>query len=82
MCRLQNIAMCDYQGSVTSGQTDAGQSDPSVPLSFAGDKKLLLLCLFRHILRTFLDKNEKIINHHIAGGTRKSDPRVQDLLHP
>ena len=41
MCRLQNIAMRDYQKSVTTGQTDgqtdAGQSDPYVPLCFAGD---------------------------------------------
>ena len=49
MCRLRNIhvAMRDYQGSVTTGetdgrterQTDAGQSDPYVPLCFAGDTK-------------------------------------------
>ena len=41
MRRLRNIAMCDYQESVTTGQTDgqtdAGQSDPYVPLCFAGD---------------------------------------------
>ena len=30
MCRLRNIAMRDNQGSVTTGQTDAGQSDPYV----------------------------------------------------
>ena len=36
MCRLQNIAMCDYHESVPTGQTwiygqtDAGQSDPYV----------------------------------------------------
>ena len=39
MCRLRNIAMRDYQESVTSGQTDrwkdARQSDPYVPLCFA-----------------------------------------------
>ena len=33
--------MCDYQESVTTGQThghtDAGQSDPYVPLCFTGD---------------------------------------------
>ena len=40
MCRLRNIAMRDYQESVTTGQTDAGQSDPYVPLCFAGDTKL------------------------------------------
>ena len=48
MCRLRNIAMRDYQESVTTGQmdrqtdrqTDAGQSDPYVPLCFAGDTKM------------------------------------------
>ena len=43
MCRLRNIAMRDYQESVTTGQTDtqtdAGQSDPCVPLCFVGDTK-------------------------------------------
>ena len=43
MCRLRNIAMRDYQESVitgqTDGQTDAKQSDPYVPLCFAGDAK-------------------------------------------
>ena len=45
MCRLRNIAMRDYQESVTDGQTDRqmdektddGQSDPYVPLCLAGD---------------------------------------------
>ena len=40
MCRLRNIAMRDYQESVTTGQTDAGQSDPYVPLCFSGDTKM------------------------------------------
>ena len=43
MYRLWNIAMCDYQESVTTlltdGQTDAGQCDPYVPLCFAGNTK-------------------------------------------
>ena len=43
MCPLWNIAMPDYQESVTTGQTHrqtyAGQSDPYVPLCFAGDAK-------------------------------------------
>ena len=34
------------------------------------------------IFCAFLDKNEKIINHHIEGGTRESHPRVRDLQHP
>ena len=46
MCRLRNIAMRDYQESVTTGRTDgqndAGQSDPYVPLCFAGDTKMTL----------------------------------------
>ena len=43
MCRVPNIAMRDYmyQESVTTGQTDAGQSDPYVPLCFAGDTKTI-----------------------------------------
>ena len=40
---LQILAMCDYQERVTdrqtNGQTDDGQSDPYVPLCFAGDTK-------------------------------------------
>ena len=48
ICRLRNIAMRDYQESVTTGQTDtqrdgqkdAGQSDPDVPLCLAGDTKI------------------------------------------
>ena len=51
MCRLRNIAMRDYQESVTPGQTDRrtdrqtddGQSDPYVPLCFAGDTKIGVL---------------------------------------
>ena len=47
MCRLRNIAMRDYKESVTTGQThrqtdgrtDAGQSDPYVPLCSAGVTK-------------------------------------------
>ena len=41
MCRLRTIAMREYQESVTSEQTDAGQSDPYVPLCFAGDTKTI-----------------------------------------
>ena len=43
MCRLRNKAMCNYQESVTIGQTDAGQSDPYVPLCLAGNTKVKLL---------------------------------------
>ena len=31
--------MCEYKESVTTGQTDAGQSDPYMPLCFAGNTK-------------------------------------------
>ena len=44
MCRLRNITMRDYQESVTTGQTDAGQSDPYVLLCFAGDTKKQVFC--------------------------------------
>ena len=43
MCRLQNIAMRDYQESVATGQTDAqtdGQTDAGQSDSFAGDTKM------------------------------------------
>ena len=48
MCRLRNTAMRDYQESGTTRQThaqtdrqtDAGQSNPYVPLCFAGDTKM------------------------------------------
>ena len=51
MCRLRNIAMHEYQESVTTRQTDrhtdrrmdrhtdVGQSDPYVSLCFTGDTK-------------------------------------------
>ena len=54
MHRLRNIALRDFQESVTTGhtdrrtdrQTDARQSDPYVPLRFAGNIiKLLILNL-------------------------------------
>ena len=38
MCRLRNIAMRDYQESAITTLTDR-QSDPYVPLCFAGDTK-------------------------------------------
>ena len=52
MCRLRNIAMRDYHESVTTGQTvtqpdgqtDAGQSDPYVPLCFACDTSTEFSC--------------------------------------
>ena len=44
MCRLQNIAMRDYKESVTTGQTDAGQSDHYVQLSSQATQKLYEVC--------------------------------------
>ena len=34
----------DYQESVTTGQTDTGQSDPHVSLCFARTKNVVLIC--------------------------------------
>ena len=44
VCRLRNIAMHDYQESVTTGQIDTqdSQCDPYVPLCFAGVTKIIL----------------------------------------
>ena len=39
MCRLRNIAMRDYQESVTTGQTD-GQSDRQTP------EKVIPMCRY------------------------------------
>ena len=59
MCRLRNIAMHDYQKSVTTGQTDrqtdAGQSDPYVPLCFAGNTKTLLRTSRPFFLSSFVE---------------------------
>ena len=62
MGRLRNIAMRDYQESVTTGQTDthvltdAGQRDPYVPLCFAGDRKMMssTRCCRNVELKTFI----------------------------
>ena len=32
MCRLRNIAMCDYQESVTTGQTHRQTPDKVIPM--------------------------------------------------
>ena len=49
MFRLRNIAMRDYQESVTDGQTDEGQSDPYVPLCVAGDTKMVAAFQGMHV---------------------------------
>ena len=48
MCGLRNIAMRDYQESVTTRHTDARQIDPYVQLYFAGDTKRVSL-LFKKL---------------------------------
>ena len=63
MCRLQNIAMRDYQESVTTGQTDtqtdAGQSYPYVPLCSAGNTKTIFKFLIIFIkLKQFFQNTE------------------------
>ena len=58
MCRLQNTAMRDYQESVTTGQTDAGQSDPCVPLYFASDSKSEILLGFVNIFVHFYTRHK------------------------
>ena len=68
MCRLQNIALCDYKESMTTRQTDirtdrqtdAGQSDPYMPLCFAGDTKNMPL-----IIRSRGTKKNYIASHFI-----------------
>ena len=40
-----------YQESVTTGQTHAGQSDPYVPICFAGDTKMTIFqILYQYLL--------------------------------
>ena len=83
MCRLRNIAMRDYQESVTTGQThgrtDAGQSDPYVPLCFAGDtKSLLCKDLINSITGTSLgllapfsmQKYNVFVKHYVPAATK------------
>ena len=46
-----------------------------------GWKSTLFMAFFIVELIHFASRR-KIINHHVAGGTRESHPRVQDLQHP
>ena len=57
MCHLRNIAMRDYKESVTGqidtrmhAKTDTGQSDPYVPLCFAGDTKSTSYYIYVHVI--------------------------------
>ena len=53
--------MRDYQESVTTGQThshrrtDARQSDPYVPLCFAGDTKSMYMYAKQEMLKRYLN---------------------------
>ena len=64
MCHLRNIAMCYYQESVTTRQTDrqtdARQSDPFVPLCLAGTQKRSLVKVFNiFAIWKIMGKNKK-----------------------
>ena len=64
MCRLRNIAMRDYQESVTTGQTDARQSDRYVPLCFAGNTKMAQ-CSMQHYKKALNQLNYTPITRYI-----------------
>ena len=93
MCRLQNLAMGDYQESVTTDrqtdrQTDAGQSDPYVPLCFAGDTKMIrnfgLFCsfvigrdmLFLSVPQSELTANAKMWSIQVAATSQKVNASI------
>ena len=67
MCHLQNIAMGDYQESVTTGQTDrqtdertdAGTSDLFVQLCFAGNTKMNYIKVTDTGLETYFFSNSQ-----------------------
>ena len=75
MCCLQNIAMRDYQERATTGQThgqtDAGQSDPYVPLCFA-------IIMFYFILSNY-EIIYLLVQLHVSGKLKKC---LQHGLHP
>ena len=48
-CVACESTMCDYQESGTTRQTDARQSDPYVPLCFAGHTTMMLLTICNEI---------------------------------
>ena len=75
MCGLRNIAMRDYQESMTTGhtdtrtdgQTDAGQSDPYVLLCFAGDTKIKdFINAQIHMMEFAMEVTTQPINLHLA----------------
>ena len=86
MCRLRNIAMRDYQESVTIGQTDththtqtdARQSDPYVLLCFAGDNNYVYM-YFRDINRIHKRTTKKIYRLSTQRHKNKSTQIHPDL---
>ena len=87
MFRLRKIAMRDYQESVITGQTDTGQSDPYMPLCFAGDTKitaiiLSITSLHNFILVLYLDFLPLSFSILVICMTLKYDENVlNDLVH-
>ena len=81
MCCLRNIAMCDYQEGVTTGQTDAGQSDPYVPLCFAGDTKTDHTISDHHIVFAFHANNGYNPSHfEVKGHIYRYQPYLQQYI--
>ena len=77
-CVACKTALCDYQESVTTGQTDtqrdgqtdAGQSDPYVPLCFTGNfwqHSEECMCHLRNIV--LCDYQESVTTGQTDGGT-------------
>ena len=63
MCRLRNIVMRDNQEKRDYGtdrQTDAGQSDPYVPLCFAGHRKTIFVHFDIDLLRLDLEYQKNL----------------------
>ena len=70
--------MHDYQESVTTGQTDAGQSDPYVPLCFAGDTIKLTLTFNKTVC---CDWSKQYTNTYYIIHVLLSPPETKDLLY-
>ena len=66
MCRLRNIAMGDYQESVTIGQITGGQTDRQTP------DKVIPTCMCRYMLRKRHKNCNKIclLNTNAIGGKK------------
>ena len=64
-------------------QAHSGSNSPmtSQNVNAKQSRKVASSVRLRHILHIFRQEWEKIINHHIEGGTQESHPCVQDLKH-